>query len=302
MTRFAKRTGGRHGKGAKMPKIEILGLPELTFAHVFSAPTYDNVIPIRTGHLEISYVVEGTIRFEDGDGFGIRRQYEVICNFSNSERRVTSDNFHEHHTVCFKLPYRETQSGENVLTVPSSICFVEYGEVHRLIDGIIHCYTLYPNRKNLISGMILQLLDEINEASLTSDGRRRDTASLYVYKAKEYIYKNLTRPLTQREIAERLNITPEYFSSIFKAACGESPMRFINKIKLSRIRMLMARENLRLYEAAERFGYTDPNYVSKLYKKLYGQNITDSITVKFSESEIQVGGGAKKRGARRDDI
>jgi YesN/AraC family two-component response regulator len=37
----------------------------------------------------------------------------------------------------------------------------------------------------------------------------------------------------------------------------------------------MERENLRLYEAATRYGYTDANYVSRLYKRYFGKNITD---------------------------
>ena len=56
------------------------------------------------------------------------------------------------------------------------------------------------------------------------------------------------------------------------------PMQFVNRVKLSSIRMLMAKENLKLYEAAQRYGYSDANYVSKLFKKYYGINITQSLT------------------------
>ena len=33
--------------------------------------------------------------------------------------------------------------------------------------------------------------------------------------------------------------------------------------------------NLNLYEAAAMYGDKDPNYVSRLYKELFGYNITD---------------------------
>jgi YesN/AraC family two-component response regulator len=37
----------------------------------------------------------------------------------------------------------------------------------------------------------------------------------------------------------------------------------------------MEKEPVHLYEAAALFGYSDPNYVSRLFKKYYGYNITD---------------------------
>lgn len=267
-----------------MPKIEILGLPEIEEAHIFSTPKYDNLLPKKGGCIEVSYIAEGELCFDGDDSSKILHRFDIACTFRTVEHRVTSDAFHEHHTVCFRMPYRESE-GNKVVALPYALRFDAISEAHRLIDEIIRIYTLYPDRSNLISGLILQLLDEINEQSKKVEFSQSDVASLYVYKAKAYIYNNLTRPITQREVAEKLNITPEYFSSIFKAACGLTPMRFINRIKLMKIRMLMERERMKLYEAAEQYGFSDPNYVSKLYKKLFGQNITDSITVKSCDSE-----------------
>ena len=46
---------------------------------------------------------------------------------------------------------------------------------------------------------------------------------------------------------------------------------------------LIHREKLPLYRAAELFGYSDPNYVSRLYRKLFGTSITrdDSAVREF---------------------
>jgi len=41
------------------------------------------------------------------------------------------------------------------------------------------------------------------------------------------------------------------------------------------MQMLMQKENLKLREAVMLYGYNDPNYVSALYKKLFGHNITN---------------------------
>ena len=151
-------------------------------------------------------------------------------------------------------------------------------EVHRLIDEIIRIYSHFPDRKYRLGGLVLELLDEIDRRTNPNHSEKNRKESFYEYKAIKYIYDNVDKPITQRDIARHLGITPEYFSAVFKNAKGISPKQFVNRVKLSSIRMLMARENLKLYEAAARYGFTDANYVSKLFKKYYGINITESLT------------------------
>ena len=57
-------------------------------------------------------------------------------------------------------------------------------------------------------------------------------------------------------------------------------MQYINRLKLENIKVLMEHTHLHLYEAAALYGYSDPNYVSRLYKRLFGHNITDKPTLK----------------------
>ncbi|MBQ8322453.1 MAG: helix-turn-helix domain-containing protein [Clostridia bacterium] len=72
-----------------------------------------------------------------------------------------------------------------------------------------------------------------------------------------------------------MGITSEYLCAVFKKANEVSLIMFINQTKLSKIRSVMKRENRKLYEAAEPYGYSDPNYMSRLFKKYYGKNVTD---------------------------
>ena len=60
-------------------------------------------------------------------------------------------------------------------------------------------------------------------------------------------------------------------------------MRYLNTTKLKSMQMLMQKENLKLREAALLYGYSDPNYVSALYRKLFGHNITDIKNGKYIE-------------------
>ena len=50
---------------------------------------------------------------------------------------------------------------------------------------------------------------------------------------------------------------------------------------------IMQQENIRLCEACVLYGFSDPNYVSKLFKQYFGYNITDKGNI--ADSQIGCG-------------
>lgn len=259
-------------------KIRPTGVPRVEYAQIFSAPNGKGKRALRGGQFVISYVAEG--KYEPSpEGERIKRSiYDVFCSVAEKEGCSPIELSHEHHSVCFSMDFIEVQDEEDGLNLPSILEYSSPCEIHRMIDEIIKAYSHFPERKYLLGGLVMQLLDEVDKQSKRNSSGINSKASLYEYRAIKYIYDNVDKPITQRDIAAYLGITPEYFSAVFKSARGMPPMQFVNRVKLSSIRMLMAKENLKLYEAAQRYGYSDANYVSKLFKKYYGINITQSLT------------------------
>jgi YebC/PmpR family DNA-binding regulatory protein len=99
----------------------------------------------------------------------------------------------------------------------------------------------------------------------------------YTRAAKEYIYQHLCGEVRQREIAAHLGITPEYLCAVFKQVEGMPLILFANRAKLQHVRALMEKEGLSLQDAAARYGFADPNYASRLYKKYFGESITAAL-------------------------
>lgn len=87
-----------------MQYVRLLSLPKLKFAHVFGADKYDNVLKKNPeGFIEISYIKEGEMRkFHNGEWF-CRREGDIFCNTFVRETRVSTDAWHEHHTVGFSV-------------------------------------------------------------------------------------------------------------------------------------------------------------------------------------------------------
>jgi len=133
-----------------------------------------------------------------------------------------------------------------------------------------------PENTLKLSGLFIQLIGEVEQAVRVSHIKASPGEIRYVDRAKKYIYEHISEPIAQNDIATFLDITPEYLCSIFKKCEGRSVIRFINETKLTRIKMLMENNQLSLRQASAQYGFSDPNYVSKLYKKYYNETITQA--------------------------
>ncbi len=269
--------------------IQINSLPRVIFAHVFRAETYQNRFDfpdLPYTMLEITYVSEGKLCFELTDGTRlVVGERSVICNPYNSPLRVYAPARHEHHTVCCRLPFRSLPLSEidpdgerpqGLLSLP----FVtpplpENNPILPLIDEIISTHTMHTKGPLYCSGLVLQLLDRLDRLTRTEEHLPAYHHRKYVKQAKEYIFEHLRDPIRQTDIAAHLGISSEYLCSVFKKVEGIPIIPFINRIKLEQIRTLMETGRLTLAEASELYGYTDPNYVSRLHKKYFHFNITD---------------------------
>lgn len=258
-----------------MPYIRIKSLPKIIFAHRFGAERFDNVLPAAPNKLEINYLVYGENEFTYEGNTYKKHENEISCLPFRSVLSSHTPAPHEHRTVGASVEFEYSdEPREGFTPFPLLIRASKRNEnAKRLIDEIVYYHSLGENEMKE-AGLFLELIGEIGSLALSEESEINYASLLYVKRAKKYVYENISRPITQREIAEYLHITSGHLCAVFKSVDGESLMRFINRTKLRKIKSLMEHEGLRLNELTERFGYADPNYVSRLYKKLFGKNIT----------------------------
>jgi len=71
-------------------------------------------------------------------------------------------------------------------------------------------------------------------------------------------------------LAELVDLSPFYFSRVFKAATGMSPLQFVTGVRITRAQQLI-RETLRsLIEIGLDVGYTSPSYFTKVFRRVTG--------------------------------
>ncbi|HHW47521.1 MAG TPA: response regulator [Clostridiaceae bacterium] len=88
--------------------------------------------------------------------------------------------------------------------------------------------------------------------------------------AVKYIRNHFRDPISLVDVAESININPEYLSRIFKDEIGESYSEFISNLRLSEARKLLLKTNMQISEIAETVGYPNISYFSTVFKNKYG--------------------------------
>ncbi len=265
--------------------IQVHGLPTIRFAHKFvhkvTADKYlYTILALPQGQtvMEVTYIVKGVLNctLPGGETIAILPN-SVLCNFRTENIKVCIDGYHEHHTVCFTMPATVTDaSDEDGLLLPFVTSLPEGdNKILRFIDEIIHVNTVHTKGKLANAGGFLQMLDAIDRYNRTRADALTYANYKYVKKAKEYIYTHLSEPIRQTDIAAHLHISPEYLCKVFKNGEGIPVMQFVNRVKLEQMRNLLENKSLTLSQAAALYGYADPNYVSRLYKKYFQRNIMD---------------------------
>lgn len=89
----------------------------------------------------------------------------------------------------------------------------------------------------------------------------------------QYIEKHYRETINVSDIAQRLYLSPNYLSMLFKKHAGTSISEYITLFRVSRAKELMAENcTLKTYEVADMVGYNDYEYFRKVFKKYVGIN------------------------------
>ena len=126
----------------------------------------------------------------------------------------------------------------------------------------------------LILAHLNSLLTEINTAYFATDKKPADEKLSKYIDFKVFVENNLTDHPSIKLIAEKLAINTNGLYQIVKQYSGLSPKEFItNRLILEARRRLYYGESSSVKELAFELGFNDPEYFSRLFKKVTGKTI-----------------------------
>ncbi len=88
---------------------------------------------------------------------------------------------------------------------------------------------------------------------------------------QSWLTKHLNQPVTLADLAAESGLSQRSLSRRFKLATGQSPLDYLNTMRLRTARELLQQSNLSIAELAQTVGISDPNYFSRLFRREYGE-------------------------------
>ena len=85
-----------------------------------------------------------------------------------------------------------------------------------------------------------------------------------------YMVRHLGEPLTLEQLAQEFDLSKSGLHALFQKHTGRSPMDFFLRLKMKEACKMLRSTSLRVYEVAQRLGYQDPYYFSRIFRKVVG--------------------------------
>ena len=138
---------------------------------------------------------------------------------------------------------------------------VNYGFSYRreYLDSAMACAGYEELRKWFLDKMV-------NVCRMIRDQKEEQSNSA-AKKAMLYIQENYNKDISLDDVSGIVNISPYYFSKIFKEETGENFIEYLTKVRIEKAKEFLAQPDISIKEAGIRSGYTDPNYFSRIFKK-----------------------------------
>ena len=89
---------------------------------------------------------------------------------------------------------------------------------------------------------------------------------------RSFIDRNFMFDLSVQDMADELGYSEAYFCKLFKQYFGQSFVSYLTEYRISRAVKMMADASVSVKEAGRAVGYPDPNYFTKVFKRVMGQN------------------------------
>ena len=98
--------------------------------------------------------------------------------------------------------------------------------------------------------------------------------TLVVRRALEIIEAGFGGDLTVEQVAQKVGLSSNYFSHLFKKVRGQGFKDHLNALRIEKARILLGIGGIKVYEVARRVGFSDYKYFSAVFKKITGTSPT----------------------------
>ena len=133
-------------------------------------------------------------------------------------------------------------------------------------------YLLKPFRDQELTHAVARVCRRMQPVSAAPAPKEKEPeATGYVRQAMDYIAAHYAdADISIAVIAEHLRVSEGHLSHVFKKQTGMTVTNYLTKTRIDAAMRMLARDHVKVYEAAAAVGYKDVTYFSATFKKLTG--------------------------------
>ena len=199
-------------------------------------------------------------KIKNGDVDGVRERFKIARKKFEEGRGQLSDN-----------PLRNMIYHLVVAAAIISRMCIDGGMDHDVAYTLSDIYI----RRGDVAKDTEEVLDIIAEMQIDYATRMRElkklnTVSKHIRRSIDYIYDNLQRQITVKELAEREGLSDGYFSRLFMKETGANVNQFINETKINTAQNMLRYSDYSILEISVSLGYSSQSAFSSNFKKVTG--------------------------------
>lgn len=211
----------------------------------------------------------------------LKKPYLYIChmNVVDVAIPIVYQNLYIGAVMCgqIRLPAGERAGVERIISEQSNVAFSDTSLA--LFDSlpVISMSDIEAN-VNLISYLTNYRLQTIlnnadSDAILpkTQTFKRINKTASLIQPAINYINDNINTEIKLNTVAALCDVSPSYFSKLFKKVTGENLVVYVNRAKVEQGRRELLTTNKSVQNIAKDLGYEDSGYFIKVFKSVTGE-------------------------------
>jgi len=173
--------------------------------------------------------------------------------------------FIDNYFLMYDKEILKTKVLKIVLIVSRILPSSEYSD---LLSSVAEEYISSIFNTKSVNELKIVFLSFINDITYFTDKETNENE--IIKNVINYIKENFSKDINLQDVAEVSNISYHYLSKMFKNATGKGFNEFLNEVRVKRALQLLLNPELSIKEVSMSVGIPDPNYFSKVFKKISG--------------------------------
>lgn len=226
---------------------------------------------MRIGDTTVSHVKDLPIGCVFEKDYPAQTEKKIFIAVENGDRMATLE---AASSFCDWMEANPDGSMEDIrikalefVLMAENIAYNSGGMTYRFLSR--HTYLEEVNQARDFAAIKGWFLDKMSTAAENVKAKKKESAHDVIDQARKYI-EDKYRDVSLDSISRDLDISPYYFSKLFKEKTGENFIDYLTDYKISKAKEMITKNEMSMKEICVEIGYANPNYFSYIFKKKVG--------------------------------